>query len=72
MISVTFFLLLFSTIFFYFISVFFSYYPNPRGQAPFYASNPPERILWPTHSRKATAVAACTADSNAPTRVAPH
>jgi len=39
----------------------------PRGQPPYYASNPPERILWLTRSRSAAAVSAATADINAPT-----
>jgi len=41
----------------------------PRGQPPYHASNPPERICQPTHSRSAAAVSAATADSNAPTPV---
>jgi hypothetical protein len=39
----------------------------PRGQPPYHASNPPERIRWPTRSLSAAAVSAATADINAPT-----
>jgi hypothetical protein len=37
----------------------------PRGQPPYHASNPPERIHRPTRSRSVAAVSEETADSNA-------